>query len=172
MRQGGRDEQAAGHLECRGGGGGVGGNWSSGTADGHRRAGARVPWGFLSEKPLWRMASTKSSSGTKSPRRSFFQFLEPEDRSDDLAERPCLRIASLKEIQSGRVTLDVARASYAARAEGQKGLWASRVGVSGSRGAGLASSTRGLTMWMGAHTRQWSDHRVGTATGRPAVQIL
>ena len=91
---------------------------------------------------------------------------------EDLAERPHSRTVCLKEIQSGRVTLVAARASYAARTEGQKGLWASRAGMSGSRGAGLASSTRGLVMWTGAHTRLWSDHRVGMVTGLPAVQVV
>lgn len=145
--QGGRDEQVAGHQECRGGGGeGSGGIRLSGMADDHRWQGAQGLRGGVIVKPLCRIASTRSSSGTRSLQRSDFQHLVLEDLEAVLAFKPCSRIVCLNEVQSSNVTSEAARASYAVMTEAQNGQCLLRVGMSGRRGAGLASSTLGLVM--------------------------
>lgn len=89
-----------------------------------------------------------------------------------MAKRPCFRIVHLKESQSVRVMSDTVRLLYTSKMEAQNSLWQLRVSMSGSWGAGLASSTLGLVMCTGAQTRQWSDQRVGTVTGFLVVQVL
>jgi len=66
---------------------------------------------------------------------------------------------------------EMSMCSYAVSTAGQKGECLSSTGRPGRRGAGLASSTRGLVMWIGAQTSEWSDHRVGIVTGLPAAQM-
>lgn len=122
-------------------------------AEGHCWQGACGLQGGAIEKLLCQMASTRSSSGTRSPQRRDFQFFVLEDQVEDLASSPCVRTVSLKECQSCSETSEAARTLYATRTEAQKGLWASRVAKSGSQGAGFANLTLGLVIWIGAHTR-------------------